>query len=61
VIASVAWDPSSAEVYTYGAKPPRKFEASSLTKSLRAAVQSVRAGVTRSRAQLGVATEGILR
>lgn len=61
VVASVAWDPPSAEVYTYGAKPPRKFEASSLTKSLRAAVQSVRAGVTRSRAQLGVATEGILR
>lgn len=61
VIASVAWDPSSAEVYTYGAKPPRKFEASNLTKSLRAAVQSVLACVTRSRAQLGVATEVILR
>ena len=56
-MASVAWDPASAEVYTYGAKPPRKFESSALTKSLRAAVQSTRASVTRSRAQLGVAGE----
>ncbi|MFE7506706.1 hypothetical protein [Promicromonospora sp. NPDC057488] len=61
VVASVAWDAASAEVYTYGAKPPRKFETSPFTKSLRAAVQSTRAGVTRARAVLGVEVEGSLR
>ncbi|MEU4360765.1 hypothetical protein [Promicromonospora sp. NPDC023987] len=57
VMASVAWDPAAAEVYSHGARPPRKFEASALSKSLRAAVQSTRASVTRSRAQLEVVGE----
>lgn len=61
VMANVAWDPAAAEVYSNGAKPPRKFDTSALAKSLRAAVQSTRASVTRSRAQLESAGERSLR
>jgi len=43
VAATLAWDPTTAEVLSCGAKPSRKFASSPLSKSLRAAVQALRA------------------
>ena len=36
VVASVDWDPEVAEVYSHGARKPRKFESSGLLRSYRA-------------------------
>ena len=52
IVADLAWDPSSAEVFSNGARPPRKFEASGLSKSLRAAVQALQSTLARSRETL---------
>lgn len=54
VVASLAWDPASAEVFSRGTKAPRKFEGSNLSKSLRACVQAIRSTLTASRANLGL-------
>ncbi len=45
VTATVAWDPTSAEVFSRGTKPPRKFESSNLSKSLRASVEAIRSAL----------------
>lgn len=52
VTAALAWDPASAEVYSRGAGHGRKFATAPLNKSLRAAVQSIRSHLARSRAAL---------
>ncbi|WP_067429088.1 hypothetical protein [Nocardioides jensenii] len=41
VVASIDWDPEVAEVYSHGARKPRKFESSSLLRSYRAAAASI--------------------
>ncbi|PUA79471.1 hypothetical protein [Nocardioides currus] len=41
VIASVDWDPEAAEVYSHGARKPRKFDNSGLVKGYRAAAVSI--------------------
>ena len=40
VVASLAWDPASAEVLAAGATPGRRFEASPLVRSTRAAISA---------------------
>ncbi|HQZ85661.1 MAG TPA: hypothetical protein PLB21_08570 [Actinomycetota bacterium] len=54
-VASLEWDPPSAEVFSLGAQPPRKFETARLSKSLRAAVQSIQSTLTSSRAAIDLA------
>lgn len=54
VVASLAYDPASAEVFSRGAQPSRRFEAANLSKSLRAAVQAIQSTVTASRTSLGL-------
>lgn len=50
VIASLAWDPVSAEVFSLGAQPARRrFDSAPLPKSLRAAVSAITTVVARSR------------
>ncbi|MBL0884843.1 hypothetical protein [Myceligenerans indicum] len=55
VTASLAWDPTTAEVYAEGAGRSRKFTTAPLNKSLRAAVQSIQASIARSQAALEAA------
>jgi len=40
VLASLAWDPASAEVLSTGAAPGRRFDASALVRSTRAAISA---------------------
>lgn len=54
-VASLAWDPTSADVFSLGSQPHRKFEHSSLSKSLRAAVQAIHATLSSSRAAIDLA------
>ncbi|MGL5826801.1 MAG: hypothetical protein ACRCYU_18620 [Nocardioides sp.] len=54
-VASLEWDPASAEVFSVGAQPHRKFENARLSKSLRAAVQAIQTTLTSSRAAIDVA------
>lgn len=54
-VASLEWDPTSAEVFSVGSQPPRKFENSALSKSLRAAVQAIHATLSSSQAALDLA------
>ena len=54
VITSLAWDAVSAEVLSRGAAAPRNVHSSSLSKSLRAGVQSIQSTLTASRAGLGL-------
>lgn len=58
VMASLAWDPATAEAYSEGAAQPRKFATSPLNKSLRAAIQGIQSNVARTRAALEVAGRG---
>jgi hypothetical protein len=52
VLAALADDPDAAAVYHRGATPPKRFESSRFTRSLRAAVQAITAQVTRDRGEL---------
>ena len=61
VIATLAWDPDTASVYSHGATPHRKFTSAPLNKSLRAAVQSAQSALTNTRAQLELTTDGSQR
>ncbi len=54
VTATLAWDPVSAEVLSRGASQPRKFEAASLPRSLRAAISEIQSLLHANRAELGV-------
>ncbi|GAA1988777.1 hypothetical protein GCM10009718_27950 [Isoptericola halotolerans] len=58
VVASLAWDPDTAQVYSHGAAPGRKFATAPLNKSLRAAVQAAQSTVGAVRSQLELAIEG---
>ena len=55
VLATLPDDPASAAVFSLGAAPPRRFETSSLVRSLHAAVAASRATITR---RLGDLAEG---
>lgn len=41
VVGSVDWDPQAAEVYSHGARRPRRFESSALLRSYRAGAASI--------------------
>ena len=56
VVSSLAWDQPSAEVLSLGAKAPRRFEQSNLSRSLRAGVQAIQSTVTTSREGLVLVT-----
>jgi len=58
VVSTLAWDQPSAEVFALGAKAPRRFEHSNLSRSLRAGVQAIQSTVTTSREDLGLAADG---
>ena len=53
VIAELPWDPPSAEVFSEGATPPRKFEQAALPKALRGTVSALQATIADARAVLG--------
>ncbi len=46
-IATLAWDPTSADVFSRGAKAPRKFAASKLSRSLRATAEALQTAASR--------------
>ncbi len=52
VVATVAWDPVHAEVFSLGAGPGRKFQSSSLVRSIHAASGALQAAVTARRERL---------
>ena len=52
MVACLADDPDSAAIYHRGMTPPRRFEASALSRSLLAAVESIQAHVARTRFEL---------
>jgi len=52
VLGGIADDPDAAAVYHRGATPPKRFETSGFTKSLRAAAEAITAQVTSTRAEL---------
>jgi len=52
VVASVDWDPDVAEVYSHGARKPRKFESSGLLRSYRAGAASIHSILAANRAAL---------
>lgn len=58
VVTSLAWDPTSAEVFSLGAAPPRKFQSANLPKSLRAGVNAIQSTLAASAVP---AAEGSLR
>lgn len=57
VISTLAWDPVGAEVFSRGAKQPRRFESAPLPRSLRATLAAVQTVLTANRASL-VGTPG---
>jgi hypothetical protein len=67
VVASLAWDPASAEVLYAGAAPGRRFDTSPLLRSTRAAVSASAQLIARRRDRLapaaptGAVLAGILR
>lgn len=52
IIATMAEDPGSAEVFHRGAKPPRRFETGPLARSLRAAIAAIHSTIMRRRTEL---------
>ena len=52
VVASLAWDPASAEVLAAGATPGRRFETSPLVRSTRAAISASSARISQRRDRL---------
>ena len=52
VVASLAWDPASAEVLAAGATPGRRFETSPLVRSIRAAISACSERITQRRDRL---------
>jgi hypothetical protein len=60
VIASVEWDPEAAEVYSHGARKPRKFESSGLLRSYRASAASIHSTIAANQAALAPTIGGRL-
>ena len=58
MVASVDWDPEVAEVYSHGARKPRKFESSGLLRSYRAAGASIGSILTANQAALAATMGG---
>ncbi|WP_277211469.1 hypothetical protein [Isoptericola croceus] len=58
IVSSLSWDPDTAQVYSHGTAPGRKFAGAPLNKSLRAAVQATQAAVATVRSHLDLAAEG---
>lgn len=58
VVAAVDWEPRAAEVYSHGARPPRKFDTSGLIRGYRAAAAAVIAAIRANQADLEVASTG---
>lgn len=56
VVASVDWDPEVAEVYSHGARKPRKFETSGLLRSYRAGAASIHSILAANQAALAPTT-----
>lgn len=52
VAASVGWDPEAAEVYSHGARKPRKFESSDLVRSYRTGASLIHSVLTSNQAAL---------
>ena len=52
VIASLSWDPASAEVLAAGAAPGRRFESSPLVRSIRGAISASQELIVRRRDRL---------
>lgn len=52
VVASLAWDPASAEVLSAGAAPGRRFDSSSLARTTRAAIGAIQELTARRRGRL---------
>ncbi|EWT06788.1 hypothetical protein N864_16725 [Intrasporangium chromatireducens Q5-1] len=46
IVASIAWDPAAAQVFSHGATPPRRFEHGVLVRSLHAARSAIQARLT---------------
>lgn len=55
VVASIAWDPNAAAVFSHGAAPPRRFDTGALTRSLRAACSAIQGSVAAHRATVSPA------
>ena len=53
VVASLSWDPASAEVLAAGAAPGRRFASSALVRSVRAAISASQDHIDRRRNRLG--------
>ena len=52
VLASLAWDPAAAAVFSHGAANPRGFDRSPLLRSLRSSGDAARSQISRASAQL---------
>lgn len=58
VVATVEWAPEVAEVYSHGARQPRKFATSGLQSSYKAAADAISARIAANHAALTPATGG---
>ncbi|GAA5122593.1 hypothetical protein GCM10023339_41200 [Alloalcanivorax gelatiniphagus] len=56
VVASVPWEPEVAEVYSHGARRPRKFATSGLQSSYKASADAISARIAANQAMLASAT-----
>lgn len=54
VIATVPWDPSAADVYSHGARAPRKWEAAALPRAFDAAAAGISATIRHTADELAV-------
>lgn len=61
VVSSIAWDPMSAEVYSVGASPGRRFEASPLARTSRTTATALSALIGDRRNRLTPAAPSSLR
>ncbi len=58
VTASLAWDPTAAEVFAKGATAPRRFDTSPLLRSLRSAQNAISTRLQSNREQLALQPAG---
>ncbi len=54
VVASLAWDPAAAAVFSDGASPPRRFDTGPLVRSLRAAQSAIHTSVPAAQAAVAL-------
>jgi hypothetical protein len=58
VVASVDWEPEAAEVYSHGARKPRKFESSGLLRGYRASTAAIHSILGANQAALAATNGG---